>query len=232
MFLCLALITQLFISRSLQTPTCPVPFFNCSFVLPLISTSLCGESCANTEVLPVPTLSSLQPMLQPLEVGVHQCSCSNYVSLPQGWGQGSLGNQQRFGSLWEVWEVSVSFSLILLSSLPSTCDFLEGPAQEGLHYAMMAQVTAGLDPIVAEGWDMGHLGDLLLQLPISTPSSFSSLRTWDPAHRLLLFWPLCSMCAHCDVFWSNHTPLHVLLSPQSSLGPSFPICSPCTVFQS
>lgn len=156
MFLCLTLIAQLFISRSLQTLTCPVPFFSCSFVLPLVSTSLCGESCANTEVSPVLTLSSLQPMLQPLEVGVHQCSCPNCVSPPQGWGQGGLGNQQKFGSLWEVWEVSVSFSLILLSSSPSTCDFLKGPAQEGLHHAMMAQVTAGLDPIVAEGWDTEH----------------------------------------------------------------------------
>lgn len=79
--------------------------------------------------------------------------------------------------------------------------------------------------------ERGHLRDLLLQLPISTPSSFTSLRTQDPVPRLLLFWPFCSMCAHPDVFWSNHTPLHALLSPQSSLGLSFPICSPCTVFQ-
>ena len=47
-------------------------------------------------------------------------------------------------------------SLIPLPSLPGTSDFLEWPAQEGLHCAKMAQVTAGLGPIVAEGWDMGH----------------------------------------------------------------------------
>lgn len=187
----------------------------------LVSTFLSDERSANTEV-------SLVPTLQLFKVCHHSKDVDNQV-----W-----GNQESFGSLWQVWKISLFL-----------CPFTNFPALSFWHTRFSCvictegiplcndgtQVTPSLGPIVAEGWSTGHkekfTWTMHLQLSISTPSSFSSLGTQDPIPRLLTFWHIYPIYAQPDIFGAYHTLLPGLFSPESSLGWSFPICSHCIFFQ-
>lgn len=119
---------------------------------------LYDERSSNTEVSRAYALLNLQPHTAAPSGGCTSLQLFKLHVMTSGMATMRSGETRRclevcgkFGRC-----LSLVLSLITLPSFLGTSDFLESPAQEGLHWATMAQVTAGLGPIVAEGWDTGH----------------------------------------------------------------------------